>query len=338
MEVTSSHHTMAVVESSQPSAARMLARELAETAGFGEEDSYRAGLVATELATNLVKHARGGELLARVSATTPDGEVELIAIDRGPGMRDVAACLVDGHSTAGSSGTGLGAIRRLADTFDIFSQERGTVVLARLRAGRRRPPRRSALLVAGVSVSKTGEPVCGDAWSVRHDSNGGMTLVADGLGHGVFASEAARAAVTAFSTRRDHDGVEAMRAVHDSMRHTRGAAAAIADVRRSEGVLKYVGVGNISAGVYHNGSVRQAVSHNGTLGHQARIIREYSYPWSADATLVMHSDGLGTHWSLDDYRGLRPRHPVLIAAVLYRDHSRGRDDVTVVVGREETAE
>jgi hypothetical protein len=49
---------------------------------------------------------------------------------------------------------------------------------------------------------------------------------------------------------------------------------------------------------------------------------------------VMHSDGLSTHWSLDDYRGLRQRHPAIVAAVLYRDFSRRRDDVTVVVGRE----
>jgi hypothetical protein len=47
----------------------------------------------------------------------------------------------------------------------------------------------------------------------------------------------------------------------------------------------------------------------------------------------MHSDGLISHWSLDAYPGLRLRQPALVAAVLYRDFQRGRDDVTVVVGR-----
>jgi len=76
------------------------------------------------------------------------------------------------------------------------------------------------------------------------------------------------------------------------------------------------------------------VSVNGTLGHEARAFREYSYPWQHDAVFVMFSDGLGTHWTLDAYRGLLQRHPAIVAAVLYRDFSRQRDDVTVVVGRE----
>jgi len=82
------------------------------------------------------------------------------------------------------------------------------------------------------------------------------------------------------------------------------------------------------------GTIRHAVSHNGTLGHGARQIRGYQFPWPAGALFVMHSDGLLSHWQLSDYPGLIQRHPALIAAVLYRDFSRGRDDVTVVVGRE----
>ncbi len=333
MEVTGSHRTMAVTEASQPSAARFIVRELAETAGFSDEDSYRAGLVATELATNLVKHATGGEFLARVVHTGSPGELEMIAIDRGPGIRDVAAALADGHSTAGSPGNGLGAVRRLADTFDIFSvQPRGTAVLARLVADHA-PRTTTAITVAAVSVSKPGEQVCGDRWSVRHDADGFTAAMADGLGHGLYASEAASAALAAFEARRYASMRETMQAMHESARHTRGAAAAVADVRRDPAIVTYAGIGNISSSFIDNGRHRQAVSHNGTLGHEVRVIREYTYPWAEDALMVMHSDGLGSHWSLDDYRGLRQRHPALIAAVLYRDHSRGHDDVTVLVGR-----
>ena len=53
----------------------------------------------------------------------------------------------------------------------------------------------------------------------------------------------------------------------------------------------------------------------------------------ADA-LSCEIDGLVSHWSIDAYPGLRARHPAIVAAVLYRDFNRGRDDVTVVVGRE----
>jgi hypothetical protein len=268
-----------------------------------------------------------------VTKSQPDGEIELLSVDRGPGMRDLAASQVDGHSTSGSPGTGMGAVRRLSDSFDIFSDTRGSVVMARLRAGRRET-RAAPFIVAAVSLPKSGETVCGDAWYVRYESGDLQAMIADGLGHGAHAAEAARAAVSAFAGGTHRGEVDALQEMHDQMRHTRGAAAAVATIHRQTGVIGYAGVGNISALVVHNGSVRHAVSHSGTLGHEARVLREYSYPWPAGAIFVMHSDGLGTHWSLDDYRGLRQRHPAIIAAVLYRDHSRGRDDVTVLVARE----
>jgi hypothetical protein len=78
---------------------------------------------------------------------------------------------------------------------------------------------------------------------------------------------------------------------------------------------------------------RHLVSYNGTVGHTLRKLQEFAFPWPRDALLVLHSDGLGTHWDFNAYPGLTSRHPALIAAVLYRDYDRGRDDVSVVVIR-----
>jgi anti-sigma regulatory factor (Ser/Thr protein kinase) len=328
------HRAVAVIESSQASAARLDARELALRAGLDETDAHRVGLVATELATNLVKHARnGGELLMHVSDRSPV-EIELIALDRGPGIRDVALALSDGHSTAGSSGTGLGAIRRMSEDFDICSiRDGGTAVLARLRA--KRAPRRPAgvFQIAAVAIARQGEPVSGDAWEVRHYSGGAMVLMADGLGHGLMAKEAAEAAVSAFAREPMGAPARALESIHAAIRHTRGAAAAIADVSRDLRAIRFSGVGNIVAVVCDNGTIRHAVSNNGTLGHHAQYFREYSYPWSPDSMLVMHSDGLSARWTLDRYPGLASRHPALIAAVLYRDFRRSRDDATVLVAK-----
>ena len=335
MEVTASHRKVPVVEQSQVSASRFAAREAAETAGFDDEDVYRAGLVATELAGNLVKHASGGEMLIRFVSRAPAGEIELIAIDRGPGMPDVSRSMADGHSTTGTPGTGLGAIRRLADEFDIHSQAgKGTVILARLRAGRARRRSEPVMEIAGVSVAKSGESVCGDAWQTHHHAAGALVVVADGLGHGLQADEASRAAIAAVDPDRDGDVVTSLRAMHEGIRHTRGAAGAIADVRPRSGVVTFAGVGNIAGTIWGATATRHTVSANGVLGHEARQFREFSYPWEPRAIVVMHSDGLISHWSLDDHRGLRQRHPALVAAVLYRDFSRERDDVTVVAGRE----
>jgi len=335
MEVATqrAHQVVPVADASQPSAARFAARELAARCGFSEEDSYRAGIVVTELATNLVKHARGGEMLLRGSV---DGgsALELIAIDRGPGIANMAIALADGHSTTGSSGNGLGAVRRLSDVFDIHSSApRGTAVLARIHA-RRAGPKTSPVLMAGVSVAKSGEVECGDAWTIQPRAESVMALIADGLGHGHFAAEAAAAAIEAMQARPHRDCTAAVTAIHEGIRHTRGAAAGVLEVQWSASIVKFAGVGNISATVLTDGGARQTVSHNGTLGHQAPHVREYSYPWTGTSLVVMHSDGLLTHWSLDAYPGIRSRHPALVAGVLYRDFCRGTDDVTVVVGRE----
>jgi hypothetical protein len=47
----------------------------------------------------------------------------------------------------------------------------------------------------------------------------------------------------------------------------------------------------------------------------------------------MYTDGLGSHWDINAYPGLKNRHPSLLAGILYRDFGRRRDDVTVVVAR-----
>jgi anti-sigma regulatory factor (Ser/Thr protein kinase) len=332
MEVTPAHRRVPVMEQSQSSSARYAAREAAEFAGFDEENAYRVGIVATELATNLVKHTSGGELLVRAERQGAR-EVELLAIDRGPGMADVARCLSDGHSTTGSPGTGLGAVRRLADEFDIYSQpDRGTVVMARLRASRASTPVVRRFEISGISVAKAGETACGDAWQAHQMADSALLVLADGLGHGVDASEASQAAVATIDPRQAVTLPTLLERMHDGLRHTRGAAAALADLR--PGLLRFAGIGNIAGAILGDGSVRHAVSSNGTLGHVARQFREYSYPWATDSTLVMHSDGLGTHWSLDAYPGIRQRSASVAAAVLYRDHTRHHDDVTVVVGRE----
>lgn len=329
------HRRVAVTERSQVAQARAVAQECGRSIGLSEEDVHRAGLVTTELATNLVKHAgTGGEVLLRSDASPGAPFVEILAIDRGPGITDIAGAFRDGHSSAGSPGTGLGAIRRISDAFDLYtSRPTGTVMLCHITAGRRAAPT-SAFTVGSVSVPVTGEDVCGDGWSVSVDDRRAVIAVADGLGHGPQAREAARAVLGSLDGHEDSSCRILLERMHAGSRHTRGAAASVACLGRGEATLQFAGVGNVSGVVLSAASQRQMVSSNGTLGHQARGFREFTYPWDSGALLVMHSDGLATHWKLDAYPGLRERHPSVVAAVLYRDFSRQRDDVTVVVARE----
>jgi anti-sigma regulatory factor (Ser/Thr protein kinase) len=326
-----------VVGVTDPSAAaevRRRATALAATLGFDEADVGRVAIVVTEVATNLLKHAGGGEILGRAVVKGTRSSLEILALDRGPGIGSVDAALRDGYSSAGSAGTGLGAIRRASSEFDIYSTRTGgTAILAVLQA---RPNRdsagASALRVAGLSVPKPGEDMCGDTWTCRLTREGTAILVVDGLGHGPWAAEAALEARRLFQEGPDDASVSQMLdRLHRGLRSTRGAAAAIAHVEPRRELVTYAGVGNIAGFILGGERPRAMVSHNGILGHEVRRIQEFTYPWPPGSTLVLHSDGLTSHWSLDGYPGVIRRHPGLIAGLLYRDFRRPHDDVTVVV-------
>ena len=148
------------------------------------------------------------------------------------------------------------------------------------------------------------------------------------------AREAAAGALDIVAVRKTTDCAGTLQRMHEGIRHTRGAAGAVLYLRRGAATFTFAGIGNISAVVTTSSAQQHALSNNGTLGHQATTFREYQYPWAPDATLVVHTDGLSSHWTLDRYPGLAPRHPTVIAAVLYRDFSRQRDDVTVLAVQE----
>ena len=307
---------------------------LARAIGFDASEIGRVALVVTEAATNLVKHTPQGQVLARAFDRDGVATIEVLALDQGPGITNVGESLRDGYSTAGSPGTGLGAIKRLSDEFDIYSiPGKGSALVAQLRA--RRPASgnpQAPLEIGAVCLPQPGEVACGDAWAVEWRDGHCVILVADGLGHGADAAAAAMAAVNALRTHPQLAPAELIEFAHGALRSTRGAALAVADLDLAREV-RYAGVGNISSVALAPGGARHMVSHSGIVGHEARKIQEFVYPWSQDTVLVMHSDGLATHWNLDQYPGLVSRHPSLIAGVLYRDFTRGRDDVAVVVAK-----
>jgi anti-sigma regulatory factor (Ser/Thr protein kinase) len=327
-----------VLEASQVGEVRRAVTALARRLGFGETEAGKVALVATEAADNLVKHARDGQVVWRAVESGPAVGIELLALDRGPGMADVGRCLQDGFSTAGTPGTGLGAVARLSAFVDLYSRRpTGTALLSRLWAHEPSAGGGGQLQVAGVCLPRAGEEVSGDAWAVAEGDGRTLLLVADGLGHGLHAADASRAAVRVFRANAGAAPVPILRATHQALRGTRGAAVAVAEVDRAARVLRYAGVGNIAGAVVSaagGGASRSLVSHNGTVGHEARNFQEFTCPFHPGDLLVMHSDGLGSRWDLDAYPGLAGRDPALVAGVLYRDFQRGRDDVTVVVARE----
>lgn len=322
-----------IEENSQIGTARRAATDLARGQQFDNELAGKAGLAATECATNILKHAGHGRIMVRPIQCEDIGGIEIIALDKGPGIADVGASLRDGHSTHGTMGGGLGALSRLSERFEIFTQSgKGTAIRLELWA-RPLPARPVAIEFGGVCVPKEGEPVSGDDWSAHLWRDQLTVLVADGLGHGILAHEAARAATTVLAEHPQAEPRAILETAHGTLARTRGAAVAVAKLVASGERGSFAGVGNIVARIEGSTGNRHLVSYNGTVGHTLRKLQEFAFPWPKGALLVLHSDGLGTHWDFSAYPGLTARHPALIAAVLYRDYDRGRDDVSVVVIR-----
>jgi anti-sigma regulatory factor (Ser/Thr protein kinase) len=325
-----------VEDPSHVGSCRRAAQHLAEACQFDETLVGRVGIVASELANNLVKHAGRGELLMQAIYDTGSITIELVSIDRGPGMQ-VERCMRDGFSTGGTAGTGLGAISRLSSLFDVYSAEgQGTVAVSRIDKqpqGRSALPKqeRGAPEFGAVCLALSGEIECGDAWRIaKHGAEMAM-MVVDGLGHGPLASNAARAAAAAFLQRPFELPGETITHLHRALSGSRGAAAACALLNIEKSTLSYAGVGNISGSIVSTDKSRGMVSHNGILGVQLLRKQQFEYDWRPGNCIVMHSDGMSARWSLGAYPGLFSHHAAVIAGVLYRDFGRPRDDVTVLV-------
>jgi anti-sigma regulatory factor (Ser/Thr protein kinase) len=305
---------------------------LAAISGLDEARTGDAALVATELASNVIKHAgRGGALVGCVAIGGVRG-VSIVAWDRGPGM-NVDACLRDGMSTAGTAGAGLGAISRLATRWDAYSR-RGAGAVITASVFPRAAIARTAFDVGGVAVPYPGLTVCGDGWRVHEAGDRATLIVCDGLGHGDGAAAAARAVLDAFS-RRPEDKLAAILArAHGAAHPTRGAAATVVRIDRAAREATIAGVGNVAAWIIDGAALRQLVTQHGTLGQVMPRVREERYPFPPGAVLVVCSDGIKSRVTLDDHPDLLLHASATIAATVWRDHARDRDDATAVVLRE----
>jgi anti-sigma regulatory factor (Ser/Thr protein kinase) len=326
--------TFPILHASDVSAARRAGQKLADELGFDEVKAGRIALVITEAATNILKHAGEGTLhILRTQSGAETPGVDVLAVDSGPGIADLAVSLQDGVSTAGTAGTGLGALRRQSDEFDVWSEPgRGAVFFMRVWASPARPEP-CGIEVGALCVPLAGEDACGDGWAVACDRDGATLLGVDGLGHGPEAAKAAAAAIDALQQCPVHPPSEVLQRAHEALRITRGAALSVGRIDYAGGELRFAGIGNVGGAVFDGEARRALVSHNGIVGHNMRKVQEFTVGCPPGALVILHSDGIQTQWDLAAYPGLYARAPTIIAAVMMRDYIRRRDDAMVLVGR-----
>ena len=328
--------TVTIDDHSRIAEARRAAALLGHTMSLTPELVAQASLVIAELCTNILKYGDRGELLlSTLCANGTAYGLDIVALDRGPGIADFDAAVKDGFSTGGSLGIGLGTMRRAAALFDIYSAAGvGTAVLVRLLEKKVAAPKDDGFTVGSRMTPIRNEIVSGDSWSCQRFDQTLAVAVVDGLGHGSKAAEAAHAAIDAFHRSvRQVGPAQAIQMAHQALLSTRGAVMAVASIDRQAQTLRFAGLGNISGVVHTHGVAARLVSTDGTVGYGVRKARESSVAWTSHSTLILNTDGLSSRWNLAKHPGLLACHPVLIAALLHRDFARDTDDATVVVVR-----
>ncbi len=344
MEVVSYQNQMIPIRTSDPSQtgqARRRAVEIGKAMGFNKARLGELAIIVTEAANNIAAHAGAGEIVLAPWVFEGRAGMDVFALDRGPGIRDIDQAFEDGYSTAGTAGEGLGAMARLAESLQIYSAPNGgTALFARVLCEGNKPENElNPYGMGAISVPYPGELVCGDSWSMSHREARTIYIVADGLGHGPLAAEASQEAIRIFQSIPEQSPERILMEIHSGLTRTRGAAIAVAEILHAKNIVNYVGVGNISAAIYTSGKTRNMVSMDGTVGHSVAKFQRWSYPWHTGkngdkgSLLMMHSDGLTSRLRLEQYPGLASRHPALMAAILYRDFRRWNDDATILVSQ-----
>jgi anti-sigma regulatory factor (Ser/Thr protein kinase) len=323
--------TLSLTDKSGVADVRRRAVHMAHALGLSERRQADAALVVTEAATNILKYAGQGQVTLKSYQEGSSEGIEVIALDRGPGITNLTSARTDGFSTGGSLGAGLGTIARHSTLFDIYSGAGcGTALLARIANSREASP--YPFEVGARSTPKLGQDICGDAFGIRHVGNGLWITLLDGLGHGPLAAEASNRAISIFQQASVSDKpADVLRAVHQGIKTTRGAVMAVAMFEADKALMSFAGVGNIVGIVASGDDTHHLISTDGTVGYNMRTVRPSEVPWTKGSVFVATTDGLSTRWNLNRHPGLTDRHPSLIANVLHRDFARDTDDATIVV-------
>lgn len=322
-----------VTDRRQVTKATNAAVELSEFLGFGKEQQSNLAIAISEAGTNLTKHTRGkgGEIIILAEKRFGSVCIEFIAIDNGPGIANTDIALTDLYSTTDTMGAGLGAIKRLMDEFYIYSYpDKGTVVMAKMWLNSR--PALPQIEYSVINKPKTYEEVSGDNWAIKEDIEPIRVLVVDGLGHGKDAAVSADKAVDIFLV--NNAPLDKLVTITDeNLINIRGTVLSMAELFPEQEEINFISIGNIFSRIVIGDSVVTLFNHYGIVGVILPTLEIEKYTWPSMSLLIMHSDGLSTHWDLKDYPKLTYAHPSIIAAILYRDYNRGNDDIVIMVIR-----
>lgn len=328
--------TIEVAHSSDVILARQEAKVLAARIGFDDTLSEEIALVVSELASNLVRHANAGRLILTNVTNGSRCGIQIESLDAGPGIADVEQALTDGFSTVDSLGYGLGTVNRLVDELDITSNlKTGTHILCR------RWIRQYDLVIencplefgAATRPHPRMQGINGDAFIIKKWNGTALVGVIDGLGHGQWAQRASHTARKYIESHFDQPLKDIFLGVARACRATRGVVMALAQFDLAYQKLSFASIGNIEARVFGSPEPLKFVIRRGIIGLNAPSPIVTEHTWHPNNIMILHSDGVKTHWGKADFHEMADESATVIAHHLLREFAKDEDDATVVVIR-----
>jgi len=308
---------------------------LATEVGMNAARINELDLIVAEMTSNLFKYSDDGELLVGVFPNGGSPYIELISIDNGPGMINPARMMQDGMSTSNTLGHGLGSMKRLSDTFELYSQIGwGTIALSRVFSEPENLKIKTDVIMRPIVVSKPGEKVSGDGFVYKKTDKYIKMMLADGLGHGPEANYAVNEAATAFKVFPDYSPTETIRFIHTAIKKTRGAVVNVLGYDLASRTWASAGVGNIAARMFGPVNFKNHMSYNGIVGHNIPgTMNDQQYSADEFNQVMLCSDGIKTRIDMARYPLMYKYDLTVLAAAIYKDHARRNDDMSVVIAK-----
>lgn len=292
-------------------------------------------LVASEIVTNNIKHAAGrGQIQVWLH---PGPVLDIVSLDYGPGINNLALAQSDGFSSSNTFGKGLGAIRRLSDESYVYTQPRqsgrasrwsGTALMARFNIVKSKE-RMLGSAIGIFSRALTDTPFNGDRIYIQRRNDILRWLHMDGMGHG----EDAEFATSNLSSlvAQCEDLSELIDRVDHKLSVTRGAVAIAGELNSLTREVNLLGVGDMHAHFYIPEHIEHLSFAPGILGRAHRSKHSTEQQLLRHSRVLTASDGIRRNWDMDSFSGLFELHPQLIAYVLGNIMGRMSDDQSLCV-------
>ena len=185
---------------------------------------------------------------------------------------------------------------------------------------------------AAIVHPRYGERNSGDAAFVLEFEGGFLAAIVDVLGHGDEAGVLAIEIQQFVSRHASARVAELLGDLHDHIRGSRGAAVGLCAIEIESGRLRYAAIGNTEFRRFGQTETR-LVSRDGVVGGAMRSPTEQTLQLAGGDIVVLHTDGVKTHFDPDECTWFRTGTARKVAANILHRYGKSHDDASCLVLR-----